>query len=410
MRILTILPFLLLTTVTFSQNISVAPKDHPFIQIIEWKGMGGLLLSQSPKEYMNQINLSLVGDAESELWNQKFNPNNHTPYYLFNENTNYIYFIDNLDLVNNGRILFSQINSAGNAKSGTLDVGLKVKRMEGYYDYNKFEFQDAGVTDKALFTLYRYYDKKEKEYHEFAMFMTHHNMTHYVIKLGHVEADKIKGEQSGQWNYIGFNDEIIHFSWRELKVDIPGWTIKGFSPKGELTSDLFLEEPEQIIPFINFGYGNSGKYYIEDENRFGVETGLISFINNEYYLLAIQEQNGSNEITLFHLVNEKWVKLNSAPTGDINEKSGHPFLGSFAVNEGVTYHYKHDEKDVVGILFFDKEKEGKQEPFTKQSAFNPSRLIHDCNQNEFITEINEKIIACNLSQLERQSGVLFEIR
>src|SRR5690606_9909453 len=136
-----------------------------------------------------------------------------------------------------------------------------IKRMEGDYDYNKFEFQDAAVTDKALVTQYRYYDKKQKEYHEFAMFMTHHNMTHYVIKLGYTDEDKIKTEENGQWNYIGFNDELAHFSWRELKVDIPGWTIRGFSPKGELTTDLFIEEPKNLVPFANFGYGNSGKYY-----------------------------------------------------------------------------------------------------------------------------------------------------
>jgi len=386
--------------------VGVPQQDHPFIQVIEWKGKGGLLLSQSSKEYMNQINLTLVGEGDTKMWEQKFNPTNHAPHYIFNEGTNYIYFIDNRDLLNNGRFYFNQINAGGNAKSGTLDIGIKIKRFEGEYDYNKFEFQDATVTDKVLISQYRFYDKKGKEYHEFAMFMTHHNLTHNVIKLGHVDADAIKNNERGQWNFVGFDNEISHFSWRENKTDVNGYSVKGFSAKGELTTDMFLKEPENCVKFINFGYGNRGKYYIEDMTRQGVETGLISLINGEFYLLTIQEVNGDNKLILAHLVNDKWIEVNSNPIGGFVEKE-EIYLGSFPINEGITYHYKHGEKNEVGILYFEKEKNGYTEPFTAQSAFNPSHLLNESLPNKFITSVSNGILTCDLFQLSRNGGVTF---
>lgn len=164
--------FILLGFSGNTQNFGIAIKNHPFYNIIEWKGKGGLLMSRSPKEILNQINLTLVGELEEGIWDQKINPKIRDPYYIFNEDTKYIYFLDNLDLVDNGRATFNQMNSGGNIKSKELDIGSKVKAMEGNYDYNKFQFVDAQVTDKALVYHYRYYDKKEKEFHEFAVFMT----------------------------------------------------------------------------------------------------------------------------------------------------------------------------------------------------------------------------------------------
>lgn len=407
MRILFSIIFISIYSFTNAQTvIGVAQQDHPFIQVIEWKGKGGLLLSQSSKEYMNQINLTLVGEGDSKMWEQKFNPTNHTPYYLFNEGTNYIYFIDNQDLLNNGRFYFNQINSAGNAKSGILDVGIKIKRFEGFYDYNKFEFQDAAVTDKVLMSQYRYYDKKEKEYHEFALFMTHHNLIHEVIKLGHVSEDAIKNNKSGQWNFIGFNNEISHFSWREMKTDVAGYSIKGFSPKGELVADLFLKEPENCRTFKNTGYGNTGKYYITDETRYGTETGLISLINGKYYLLTLQSNNGNNNLVLSTLEDDKWIELNTVSVGNIDVKSN-VYLGSFPINEGITYHYKHNGKDEVGILYFEAGKTGKTEQFTSQSAFNPSHLLFESISTEFITAVSTGILTCDLLQFSRNSGVTF---
>ena len=73
-------------------------------------------MSRSEQEFMNQIEISLVADKEEGMWDQKVNPKTRNPFYLAAEKTNHIYFLDNLDLVNNGRIMFNQMNFGGNIK------------------------------------------------------------------------------------------------------------------------------------------------------------------------------------------------------------------------------------------------------------------------------------------------------
>jgi len=393
-----------------AQSFGIPIKDHPYYRIIEWKGKGGLLMSRSPKEILNQIGLALVGDEEEGKWDQKFNPKTRNPYYLFNENTRYVYFLDNLDLINNGRTTFNQINSGGNIKSTVLDVGMKVKRMEGGYDYNKFEFLDAAVTEKALVYHYRYYHKKEKEYHEFAAFMTHHNLTLYVFELGYVDAKDVQDGKNGQWKFAGFDGETIYFAWREVKTDVRGWTVKGYSPKGVMLEDHFLLEPKNLRKFRNIGYGNSGKYYTTDEKRFALETGLISSINGSFYSVVIQDRNGGSELVLLKRDGDLWEELNSVALAPIDEEEDDVRLGTFPINEGITYHYKHQGVDKVGILLFEKGKKGDQEKFTEMSAYNPSRLILENTEGEFVTKVAGKVLVCALRQFDFSGGISFQHR
>ena len=393
-----------------AQNFGIPVKDHPYYRIIEWKGKGGLLMSHSPKEILKQIGLTLVGDRDEGTWDQKLNPKVREPFYIFNEGTRYVYFLNTLDLIDNGRISFNQMNAGGNVKSKVLDVGIKVKRLEGNYDYNKFDFVNATVTEKALVYHYRYYHKKEKEYHEFAVFMTHHNLVHNVFELGYADAKDVQDGINGQWKYAGFEGETIYFAWRGVKTDVHGWTLKGYSPKGEMMEDHFLIQPKNLRMFMNIGYGNTGKYYVKDEKYHSMETGLISYINGNFFLTAIQERNGSNNLVLFERDGDDWIELNSVALGAIDEKEDEVRLGTFPINEGITYHYKHNGADKVGILNFEKGKEGQQEDFTESIVYNPSRLVLDNKEDEFVTKVTNGVLICNLTQFGGNGGIGFQRR
>lgn len=395
-----------------AQNFTIPIKDHPYFRIIEWKGKGGLLMSRNPKEFMNQINLSLIGEKEEGMWDQKFNPKVREPFYLFNENTRHVYFLNNLDLVDNGRATFNQINSAGNVKSKVLDVGLKVKALKKGYEYNKFNLINATVTEKALIYHYRYHDKKEKEYREFAVFMTHHNLQHNIVELGYVDVKDVQNGKSGQWVFAGFEGEVNYFSWGEMKADVRGWTIKGFSPKGEVVEDHFLKEPDYVRPFKNIGYGNTGKYYTNDDDLNDTERGIVSYIDGHFYATSIQDRANGSELVLQKQIGEDgdvWEELNSIPLEAFNPKEDIE-LGTFPIKEGITYHYRHDGIDKVGILHFEKNHIGLQEDFTEQSVFNPSRFLIDHSENEFVTKAVNKVVVCDLEQFKRSGGVSFQHR
>jgi len=62
----------LITTSLCAQPIEIKEAGHPYFDIVEWKGMGGLLLSKDPSGNSKQINITLVGDHPTSIWDQKF--------------------------------------------------------------------------------------------------------------------------------------------------------------------------------------------------------------------------------------------------------------------------------------------------------------------------------------------------
>jgi hypothetical protein len=392
-----------------SQDFSIPVKDHPHYNLIEWRGNGGLLMSRSHKEFMQQINLTLIGEKEEGMWDQKFNPKTREPLYLSSENARHVYFLDFLDLQNNGKQSFNQVNFGGGVKLDIADIGIKFKRLGVEYDYNKFELLNSAVTDKALVSHYRYYDKKEKEMYEYATFITHHNFAVYPMQLGYVSVDKIKDGDAGQWQYAGFIGELAYFAWHEVKTDIDGWVVRGFSPKGELEEDIFLNAPKKLIKVEDIGFGPVGKYYLPEDRRV-LETGLVSVINDQFYVLVAQEKETGPELVLFKLNEdgETWKEINSKK---FEYNPEFPIrLGVYPITEGITYHFEHNGVDVASILHFDKEKTGLEKDFTETTIYNLSSLLYEKKDNEFMTGLETKKLVCDMNQFQTVGGVRFEHR
>jgi len=409
-KLFVLIPFILFGLNAQAQNFGIAMKDHPFYSIIEWKGKGGLLMSQNPKVEMKQIGLTLVGDLEEGLWDQKFNPKVRTPLFLFNEGTRHVYFIDHLDLVDNGRVTFNQINGAGNARSKVVDIGTKVKLLQNKPDYTKFYGVDAAVTEKVLVYQYRLYNKKEKQYEGYAAFIAHHNFSPLVIELGPVEAADLKNGNGGLWKYAGYNGDIVYFARSRFKFGVHGWTVKGYSYKGVTEEDHFITKPDNLLTFKNVAYGNTGAYYLEDEKLLTDEPGLISFMNGNFYLTVIQKRNNGHDLVLFQAEDSEWIEVNSLTLDPINEDE-EVKLGTFPINEGITYRYTHGGIDKAGILLFEEGAIGNQYNFTENSVYNPSALVLEHTGEEFVTQLPlGKTVVCNRSQFGRSSGISFEHR
>ena len=260
MRKLTIVFILLLTSFIQAQEFTIPSGPKPYYDIIEWKGMGGILMSKDPSGNTKQINLTLIGDQQTSIWDQKFNPKGEEFYYLASENARYVYFLDNLEL-NNGKVYFSQLNSAGNVKTTSVALGSTVKPL-GVTDYNDLELVNVVVTDKALIHHFRYVDKKAKAIKEIATFITHHNFRPYAVELGSVKNADLKNDDIGQWYYIGFTGDQIYFAARDLQSKKKGWSVKEFTSKAKLTIGTFMEAPDNLIPIEDIGFGTTGKYYL----------------------------------------------------------------------------------------------------------------------------------------------------
>ena len=396
---------LLISASSFSQAIEIEEADHPYFDIIEWKGMGGLLLSKDPSGNSKQINLTLIGDHPTSIWDQKFTPKRDDYYYISSENARYVYFLDNLNL-DNGKVYFSQLNSAGNIKSTSVSYISAIKKL-GNYDYNKLELINVIVTDKALVHHFRYNDKKNKQVTEIAIFMTHHNFLTYGVELGSVSFESLKNDKYGHWQLAGFTGDRIMFAARDYQNKTRGWAVKEYSSKGKAKLGVFLNAPENLIPIENIGFGTTGSYYLEDKDN--VESGLLTFINSKFYLVGAEKGTGTAaEITLFELIEAEWKPLNAMQLNYFIENKNLK-LGIYPMNEGVGYHLNHNGYNKVSMIYYTSNKEAPHNDFTSRTIFNPSSVFERKKKEEFNVILTNGLLKFDTSQLGKKGSVKFEI-
>lgn len=388
-----------------AQEIEIEGATHPYYDVIEWKGMGALLLSKDPQNVAKQINITLVGNAEKSIWDQKFTPKNEEYYYIASENARYVYFLDNLEL-NNGKIYFSQLNSAGNVKTTSVALGTAVKKL-GKYDYNKLELINVVVTDKALVHHFRYQDKANKSVVEIATFITHHNFLAYAVELGSIPVSSLKDENIGQWDYIGFTGDQIYFAARDVISRKKGWSVRDFTSKGKSLSTSFIHAPDDLIAVENIGFGTTGKYYLKTKTT--MDKGLLNYSNGEFYMVGGKRDGNGAELTLYQLKSDEWKELNNMQLSYFIEKKALN-LGIYPLNEGLAYHLDHNGYDKASIITFDKNLSAAHNSFTDRTIYNPSSVFNRKEKEEFSVTLPDAVLTFNTSQLNKAGSVKFELK
>lgn len=399
---------LLLSIVGFqslAQTFTIPMVDHPFIDIIEWKGKGAMLMSKDPNMSTPQINLTLIGEEQESLWDQKIRPKNEEYYYLASENARYVYFLDNLEL-ESGKIYFNQLNSAGNVKTLSASISSAIKKL-GSYDYNKLELINVVVTDKALVHHYRYEDKKTKSVREFATFMTHHNMLCYAVELGAIPTSDLKDENIGQWNYIGFTEDEIYFAARGYSAKKKGWNVRSFTSKGKELEGTFLEAPSDLLPIENIGFGTTGSYYLDEKHV--IERGLLTQINGEFYMMGAERSDGGAALILHVYEEGEWKVLNKMNLNYFIENKNLK-LGIYPMNEGVGYHLDHNGYNKVSIIYYEPGQEAAHNDFSDRAIVNPSSVLYPKDKEEFTVNLPNKVLVFNTSQLGKEGEVEFEFK
>jgi hypothetical protein len=388
----------------FSQVFEVPAGTRPYEDIIEWKGMGSILMSSDPNT--KQVNLTLANSELKSVWDQKFIPKHEKYYYISSENARYVYFLDNLQL-DGGKVYFNQLNSAGNVKSTSVSISSAVKSI-GVSDYNDLELINCVVTDKALVHHFRYHDKGSKAIVDIATFITHHNFLCYPVVLGSVPEANMKEEHIGNWEYVGFTDDQICFAARDYQNKNSGWSVKEYTSKGKDLKGYFINGPKDLIPIENIGFGTTGKYYLNE--RYSVERGLLTYINNQFYMVGGQRKSETGaEITLFKLVDNKWVDINRMNLNYFIEKKNLK-LGIYTMNEGVGYHLDHNGYNKVSLISFAPQKETAHNDFTERTIFNPSSVFERKEKEEFNVILPTGLLTFNTGQLGKEGAVEFEFK
>jgi len=388
-----------------AQSFEITPSGSgKFYDILEWKGMGALLLSKDAGGSTKQITLTLISDQETTTWDQKFNPKGEDFYYISSENARYVYFLDNLEL-DQGYAYFSQLNSAGNIKSTKVFVGSAIKKLRNL-DYSDLKLVNVVVTDKALVHHFRYYDKESKSVVEFATFITHHNFLCYAVELGSIPNENFKNENVGNWEYIGFTGDEIFFAARDFQDKKRGWMIRSFDSKSKELNSMFAVAPQSdLIPVENIGFGTTGKHYLKTEKM--KDKGLLAQINGKIYLLGGRSNGGSAVLELYEMNGKDWnllsdMKLNYfIPNKTLS-------LGVYPMNEGVGYHLDHNGYNKVSMLAFDKNTGVAHNSYTDRTVYNPSAVFNLKEKQEFTVTLPTRILTFDTNQFSNSGAVKFE--
>ncbi len=405
MRIFLLFLTVLVTFSAVAQEITIEKTTHPYFDIFEWKGMGGILMSKDPSGNNKQINLTLVGSQPKSIWDQKFTPRNEEFYFISSENARYVYFLHNL-VLEDGKVFFAQLNSAGNVKATSVSIAATLKKL-GEFSPEDLELRNIVVTDKALVHQFRYHDKKGKAYREFATFMTHHNMLVYAVELGTIPEELIKNGQANHWRYIGFDGDKICFASQERANKKSSWAVNMFNSKAELLEGRSIELPIQnFATTTNIGFGTTGAYHLK--NNSDQQNALLTFHNNHFYASGILLENNKSILTLLELNEGKWKENARTEVESVLGKKAIQ-LGVYPLNEGLGYHVIGSNGDNTTLLKYDGTA-SVTNPFTPKTIYNPSRILVEENKKLFAVTLPDGILFFNLDELKSESNVHFEFK
>jgi hypothetical protein len=400
MKSLSLIICIILGIKSFAQQIEMPAEQYPFYSIIEWKGMGAILFNRDPAGNMKKVNMTLVGNKPTNIWQQSFNPNGKEFHFISSENSRYVYFLDNL-VPEGGKISLHQLNSAGNIKSTSVVLSSAIKKL-GAFDLSEMQLIDIITTDKALVHVFRYHDTKAKKFIEFATFITHHNLLVYSSILGEIAEEDIKEGNFGQWKYIGFTDDQIYFAARDFQNKKKGWTVQNLTSKGALTNSQFINGPIESFDIVeHIGVGANGKTILN--NSTDSETATLIHHKNQFYITGIMTEGTSKTVKLKQLLDGKWVDLNNFKfTPDKGKTSLH--LGNYILNEGIGCKIGNS----MIFLPYDAAKKPNQTVFSSRYNSNPSRFIVEDKKELFTVSLSDGTLYFDLSQLNKSGNVKFE--
>jgi len=398
MKIFPFFLFLTICSVTFSQPFEIPSEQYPFYSVIEWKGMGSILLNRDPSGNMKKVNMTLVGNKTTSIWQQSFNPNGKDFYFISSENARYVYFLDDLN-PQAGKVSLHQLSSAGNIKSTSVLLNAAIKKL-GTYDMTQLEVMDIVTTDKALVHIFRYHDAKAKKYTEIATFITHHNLLVYAAILGEVPEAGVKDGTMGHWHYIGFNSDNIYVAARDKTTNKNAWAIQNYTSKGILTEGITIQAPDDTYEVSELiGIGTNGRVYLNKKSD--ADAGYLVHHNGQFYALGTVLSGTSRTLTLKQQVEGTWKTLSSATYTETSKKIE---LGVYPLNEGIGCKVNN----TLIFLPYQGSNAANAVPFAPKFNMNPSRWIIADKKELFAVSLAEGNLFFDTAQLNKAGNVKFE--
>lgn len=380
----TSLLFLLISGMLNAQNFTLPEHDKTYYDVLEWKGVGALVLSKIPSEPRAQVKVTMVQTEGKSTWEQVFNPMVDEVFYIAEEGGKYVYFLESLE-PKSGKIFFHQVSIAGNVKSTNTVFKPALDKL-GKYNLEDMTVVDILNTDKSLVYLFRHENKEKKTYSTIAVSMTHHNFLCYATVISENVAASSKIEDMVSWYVAGENAENIVYAARTHASKGSGWNVKEVTPKGvEVNSFTISNKGLNFIEHSRVGFGRRGSALLNRVEP--LEKGTLIYANGHYYVTGVEVNGSIASLNTYLWENDSWKKIATTALKSYQAKKGIS-LGYLPTKEGIGLYVKQQVPE--GHFHYFNQAEGIVATSVLQQTSNPSRLLSAENPAKFVVAFAEK--------------------
>ncbi|WP_300666497.1 hypothetical protein [Fluviicola sp.] len=393
--------FVLFSISISAQNFEIPALKQPFYDIIEWKGIGSIVLSRDLTLTQKQVDLTMVAGDSKSAWQQVYNPMAKETYFISEDGGKYAYFLENLEL-NDGKVFIHQLSAAGNIKVMNLNFLMQIKRL-GFSPADLY-LTDIITTEKALLWMFRHKDKEKLT--TVAVSMTHHNFNLYAFVVSENVVSSSKIEDQISWYVAGEKGENILFAARLHAGKEAGWKVKEYNPKGVMVSEQVLEQKgTNFIAHARVGFGRRGSALLKRSEP--NEKGTLIYAKGSYYVGGI-EMNGTTANLVSYRMEEKvWKKACESPCANFNAKKDLE-VGCFGMSEGIGWYVNSAKPE--GHFHSFTSGTGIVSGTINQATSNPSRLLTAEFPSKFVAELDTKWLIFDVKQLPAKGNITFEYR
>lgn len=406
MRLLFLLFFSSFARFVYAQQFEIPAEGYPFSQIVEWKGIGAILLNRDPNYNLRQMHLTLVANSTKSVWNESFNTIVPDLWFVSEDGGKYAYFFENFN-VKDGKVSFHQLSIAGNLKFPSVAIAPALKRI-GNFKPEDLVLNDVVTTERALVYLFSHTDNSAKKKTTIAISFTHHNQVPYAIIVAENVTSSSKVEDQVSWYLAGEKGESLIFAARVHAGGKAGWQIKQYSPKGELENEMTLSATGTNLAGHNrTGFGTRGSAVIDPPHV--VENGTLVYHKDRFYLGGIEASATGAQVVSYYWEEKTWKRLNSTPVSkDVWNVKKTMDVGFFPLNEGIGWYVGLNGK---GEGHFHSDNAGKAHVAGAVSQYftDPSMLLTTGYNGKFVASLPDKLLLFDLKQLGKQGPVTFEL-
>lgn len=395
--------FLVLNTLVYAQKFEIPAEGQPFYQAVEWKGLGGMILSRDPSLQQKQIKITLLANEGKSTWQQVMNPIGNETFFLSEDGGKYAYFLENLEL-NNGKVFIHQVSAAGNIKVMNLSFASEFKRLGGI-NYNDVKLVDIVTTDKALVWLFTYSEKAKNKITTISVSMTHHNFNLYASIVSENVSSSSKIEDQISWYVAGEKGENIIYAARSHASKDAGWKIKEISPKGVLVNEQNLgSEGLKYATHTRVGFGRRGSALLKRTEP--DEKGSLVYSNGNFYVGGVESNGTTSQFVTYQFMStKKWEETGRTSIDTYNAKKKCE-VGFLQLKEGVAWFLGTTKE--LGIMQIFGNKELVKTDNCLQETYNPSKLLTANFPNTFLVSLTDKWLVFEPKQLPVKGALTFE--